>query len=93
MKTIIQLSISALCVASIYSSNAFGETPSEAIPIVNSYPDCNYEVLKEITLQDAASRLLHSDNDSQKDSNSSSVSGKQTQSDGNTDAVSLFELV
>ncbi|MEQ3638919.1 MAG: hypothetical protein ABNH03_04105 [Alteromonas sp.] len=91
MKTIIQLSISALCVASIYSSNAFGETPSEAIPIVNSYPDCNYEVLKEITLQDAASRLLHSDNDSQKDSNSSSVSGKQTQSDGNTDAVSLLK--
>ena len=91
MKTIIQLSISALCVASIYTSNAFGETPSEAIPIVNSYPDCNYEVLKEITLQDAASRLLHSDNDSQKDSNSSSVSGKQTQSDGNTDAVSLLK--
>lgn len=91
MKTIIQLSISALCVASIYTSNAFGETPSEAIPIVNSYPDCNYEVLKEITLQDAASRLLHSDNDSQKDSNSSSVSGKQTQSDGNTDAVPLLK--
>ena len=91
MKTIIQLSVSALCVASIYSSNAFGETQSEAIPIVNSYPECNYEVLKEITLQDAASRLSHSDNDVRKDSNSSSVSGKQTESNGNTDALSLLK--
>ena len=91
MKTIIQLSVSALCVASIYSSNAFGETQSEAIPIVNSYPECNYEVLKEITLQDAASRLSHSDNDVRKDSNSSSVSGKKTESNGNTDALSLLK--
>lgn len=91
MKTIIQLSISALCVASIYSSNAFGEAPSEAIPIVNNYPDCNYEVLKEITLQDAASRLSHSDNDSRKDSNSSNVSGKQATQDSNTDALSLLK--
>ncbi|WP_334028392.1 hypothetical protein [Alteromonas sp. P256] len=91
MKTIIQLSISALYIAYIYSFNAFAEAQSEALSIVHNYPDCNYDVLKEITLQDAASRLSHNDNDVRKDSNSSNVSSEQAAPDSNRDTLSLLK--
>jgi hypothetical protein len=47
--------------------------------------------LKEITLQDAASRLSHNDNDVRKDSNSSNVSSEQAAPDSNPDTLSLLK--
>ncbi|AEP28350.1 hypothetical protein [Brumicola nitratireducens] len=60
MKTIKFLTISALTIASVFLSEAFGEKLSESIPILNDYPSCDYEVIKEISLNDVISQYASS---------------------------------